>query len=176
MVFLVDHQAYSFARHQGNASWTFRGGQLAANELSLDQKLSVQWGQSGNIDVFQPRLEIEFGDALAQHAFDLGFLVGAGAVAEWKGGQVASQADAAGDDDVGLWPGAAQPFAAGVCQAIQVHPGRSLCRRRSRKRAASSYRSSSTAVRNWLRSSISPWTDWRVGSRAGVFPTCRSAR
>ena len=39
---------------------------------------------------------------------DLGLLVAAGAVGEREGGQVAGQADAAGDDDVGLRAGAAE--------------------------------------------------------------------
>src|SRR5262249_44510739 len=65
---------------------------------------------------FQP------GDALAQEGLDLGLLVAAGAVGERESGQVARQADAAGDDDVGLRPAAAQPFATGMSQAIQIHP------------------------------------------------------
>src|SRR5262249_31302096 len=66
--------------------------------------------------------DLQLGDALAELALDLGLLVGAGAVAEGEGGQVAREADAAGDDDVGLRTGAAQPLAARVGQAIQVHP------------------------------------------------------
>ena len=71
-------------------------------------------------------------------ALDLGLLVGAGAVGERESGQVAGQADAAGNDDVGLRPGAAQPFATGVSQAIQIHPWLPFVGAGRGRRAASS--------------------------------------
>ena len=48
-----------------------------------------------------------------QDLLDLRAVLGRGPADEGKVGQVAGQADAAADDDVGLGPGAAQPFAAG---------------------------------------------------------------
>src|SRR5262249_5069540 len=75
------------------------------------------------VEVFEPRVELELGDAIAEQRLDLVLLVGAGPVTERKSGQVPGQADAAGDNDVGLRAGAAQPFPAGVAQTIQVHPG-----------------------------------------------------
>ena len=53
---------------------------------------------------------------------DLGLLAAAGAIGERKSGQIAGQANAAGDDDVGLRAAAAQPFATGMSQVIQIHP------------------------------------------------------
>ena len=92
-----------------------------------------------------------------------------------NGGQVAGQANAAGDDDVGLRPGAAQPFATGMSQAIQIHPwlpfvgagrvdGRPLRRPPRRRRARSCWRRSHQFG---LQGGVAH------GSARGTLPTCR---
>ena len=45
MVLLVDHQADGFLRAEGDAARAVGGGQFAADELALDQKLTIRDGQ-----------------------------------------------------------------------------------------------------------------------------------
>ena len=59
MIFLVDHEADGFARAEGDAARAVGGGQLAADELSLDEELAVERRQLGDVDVFQARVEFE---------------------------------------------------------------------------------------------------------------------
>ena len=97
---------------------TFGIGVFAADELAFDEELAVDGFQRADVDVDQLAGElallVQLFDAAAEDLADLG-AVGVGRAGdEREVGQVASQADAAADDDVGLRAGAAQPFAAGL--------------------------------------------------------------
>src|SRR5207237_7081697 len=101
-----------FLRRDRDAARSFGIGQLPADELAFDEKLAVQRGQGRNVQIIQIGSELQLGQALTQTPFDLGLLMSAGPVSEWKRGQVAGEANAAGDDNVALGAGAAQPLPA----------------------------------------------------------------
>src|SRR5205085_11667791 len=96
----------------------FGVGAFAADKLAFDQELPIDGFQGTNVDVNQLASEfallVKLFDAAAEDLADLGAVGVGGARDEWEVGQVAGEADAAADDDVGLRSGAAQPFAAGL--------------------------------------------------------------
>ena len=61
MVFLVDHDGDVFQRADGHAARAVAGGQLAGDDLALDQELAVEGGQAVDVDVGQ--LELGVGQA-----------------------------------------------------------------------------------------------------------------
>ena len=122
VVLLVDHQADRLLRGDGDAARPLGGSQLTADKLTFHQELAVEGVQAGDVQVAEGGVQVEPADALAQHRLDLGLLVAARPVGEGEGGQVAGQADPAGNDDVGFRPRPAQPFATGMSQVIQIHP------------------------------------------------------
>ncbi len=117
---------------------------------------------------------------------DLGAVLGRGPADEGEVGQVAGQADAAADDDVGLGPGAPQPFTARLGQVVEFHGvcptsrGRaavSMRRISSRSSEARSYFSLSMASFisrrsriNWVRCCCRPATAAAASPRARVSP------
>ncbi len=118
VVFFVDHDAHLLALIDEHRAGAIGIGVLAADELAFDEELPVDCFQRADIDVDQLAREfallVQLFDAAAEDLADLG-TVGVGRARD-KGevGQIAGEADAAADDDVGLWAGAAQPFAAGL--------------------------------------------------------------
>ena len=112
MVLLVDHQADLLLRIDQHAAGALAFGVLAADELPLDQELPVDAVQLADVDVVAARRKPAAWQSCSRSiALDLGAVVLAGPADEREIGQVAGQADAAAHDDVGLRPGAAQPFA-----------------------------------------------------------------
>ncbi len=92
-------------------------GVLAADELPLDEELPIDRFQLADVDVDQLAGElallVQLFDAAAEDLADFG-AVGVGRPGDEREiGQVAGQANAAADDDVGFRAGAPQPFAAG---------------------------------------------------------------
>ncbi len=67
VIFLVDHQADGFLRHDGDAARPIGGGQFAADELAFDEELAIERRQIRQVDVAQARVDVELGDAFAQH-------------------------------------------------------------------------------------------------------------
>src|SRR6185295_1859612 len=91
-------------------------------QLAFDEHLAIERRQRGNVDVVEARLDLELGGRLAQRRLDLALLETGGAIAKGVSRQVASQANASRDDNVGLRASAAQPLATGMSQVIQIHP------------------------------------------------------
>ena len=121
MVLLVDHQAQVLVVADADAARAVRLGMLAADELPLDEELAVEVFEVGDVDVAQLGVDPELVELRAERFFDLRLGVVVGPVGEGELGQVPRQADAAGDDDVGLGTGPAQPLAAGVRQGVNIH-------------------------------------------------------
>ena len=107
----------------GHAAGTLGLGVFAADQLPLDQELPIDLFQRADVDVNQLAGElagaVQRGDAVAEDSADLVAVAVGGSGDEGKVGQVARQANAAADDDVGLRAGAAQPFAARLCQFLR---------------------------------------------------------
>ena len=111
-------------------------GQLAGDDLALDQELAVERAEAVDVDVGQ--LELGVRQRRAEMGLDLGLLAAAGAVGEREVGEVAGQPDARAHDDVALGAGATQPLAGRFRQVVESHAWVSLRRSWSRSRAASS--------------------------------------
>ena len=125
VVLLVDHQAELLVAVDGHGAGALALGVLAADQVPLDEELAVDLLQLRQVDVEQVGLGGDGQDPLVQDLLDLGAVLGRGPADEGEVGQVAGQADAAADDDVGLGPGAPQPFAAGAASGRRV-PRRQL--------------------------------------------------
>src|SRR5262249_20343184 len=122
MILLIDHEANRLAVHEGNAARSIGRCQFPANELPLNEKLAINRGKVNEVDVFQARIQFELAYAIAEKPFNLGFLISAGAISKRKGGQIASEADSARNDNVRFRSCATQPFATVTCQVVQIHP------------------------------------------------------
>ena len=106
VILFVDHHAHLLALIDDDGAGAFGVGMLAADELPLDQELAIDGFQRADVDVDQLAGElallVQLFDAAAEDLADLG-AVGVGrARDEREVGQVAGQANAAADDDVGL--------------------------------------------------------------------------
>ena len=77
--------------------------------------------QLRHVDVQHVGLAGDGQDALVQDLLDLGAVLRRGPADEGEVGQVAGQADAAADDDVGLGARAPQPLAAVRGQIVEFH-------------------------------------------------------
>ena len=71
-----------------------------------------------DVEVEQLARLLEAEGAILQGGFNLGPVLVGGAVDEGVGGEVSGQADAAGDDDVGLGASAPQPFTAALGKVV----------------------------------------------------------
>ena len=58
VVFLVDHDGDVFQRADGDAARAVAGGQLAGDELALDQELAVEVGQAVDVEVRELELGV----------------------------------------------------------------------------------------------------------------------
>ena len=115
MIFLVDHQADLFVAVDRDAAGSLAFGVLAADQLALDQKLTVDDLQLVDVEVLQFARLFDSHHAIAQDRFDVAAIGRAGAADEGEIGQVSCQANAAGNDDVALGSGSPQPLAARSC-------------------------------------------------------------
>ena len=136
MVLLVDHDRDVLLRSNRDAARTFAVGELARDELALDQELAVELGEGVDVEVGQ--LELAGLDGRSDVRLDLAFFSPAGAVGKGEVGQVAGQADPRAHHDVALGSGAAKPLAGGSGQVFQIHSSPSFRRSWSRSRAACS--------------------------------------
>ena len=111
MVFFVDHHAELFAGVDCNCPRTIGFGQFATDQLTLNQKLAIDFRQFVNVNVshFGPVFELihprSNGSLNAQAVFI------AASPNERKISEVASQSNTAADDDIGFRTGTAQPLA-----------------------------------------------------------------
>ncbi len=124
MVLFVDHHAHLLALIDQYGAGAFGIGVFAADELTFDEELSVYRFERADIDVNQLAGElallVQFFDAVAKDFADLG-PIGIGCTRdEGEIGQVAREADAATDDDIGFRAGTAQPLAAGLSEFLQI--------------------------------------------------------
>ena len=121
VVLLVDHQAELLAAVDGHGAGALALGVLAADQVPLDEKLTIDLFQPRQVDVQQLVLGDDLEDPFVQDLFDPQAVLRRGAADEGEIGQVARQADAAADDDVGLGARAPQPLAAVLRQVVQLH-------------------------------------------------------
>jgi hypothetical protein len=112
MILFVDHQADLFIAGDGHAAGTFALGMFPADQLSLDQELSVDDLQVVDVDVLELARFLHFEHAIAEDVLDLGAVLLRGTTDEGEFGQVARQADAAGNDDIAFGTAASKPLAA----------------------------------------------------------------
>ena len=116
VVLLVDHQADLLAAIDRHAPRALGLGELAADELPLDEELAVDFLQPADVDVLELPAHRRGGNPLVQEPLDVGPVLLGGSADERVVGHVAGQPDAAAHDDVRFRPGAAQPFAHGLGQ------------------------------------------------------------
>src|SRR5262245_11040661 len=109
MVLLVDHYRDVLKRADGDAAWPFAAGELARDDLTLDQELPIERGEAVDVDV--GKLELGVGERRAEMSLDLRFLAPAGTVREWEIGEVSGQPDPRAHHDVTLGAGPPQPLA-----------------------------------------------------------------
>ena len=136
VVFLVDHDGDVLLRADGDAAGAVAAGELAGDELALDQELAVECVHG--VDVEERQIEVAAIDGRLEVLLDLRLLTTAGPAGEREIGEVARQADPGAHHDVALGASAAKPFAGGAGQIVEVHISASLRRSVSRSLAASS--------------------------------------
>ena len=130
VVLFVDHHAHLLALVDDHGAGALGIGVLAADELALDQKLAVDGFERADVDVNhlagELALLVQLLDARAEDFADLG-AVGVGRTGDEREiGQIAGQANAAADDDIGLGARAAQPFAAGLASSCRLRLEKSI--------------------------------------------------
>ena len=126
VVFLADHGGEGFVLGDDGAARAFGLGEVAADEVPLDEQVAMEVGGLVDIDVENLVAEVQRHQHGLELFEDFGLLL-VGAVAEEPvPGEVPGQANPRGNDDVGQRPGATEPFVDVVADIAQFHRNR-LC-------------------------------------------------
>ena len=116
MIFFVHHQADLLGGVDHDAPRTAAIGQFAADQLALDQELSIDGIRVADIEILHRAGTGQLLDRAAQELFDFDSVVVAGLVHERKLGEIPCQPNPAAHDNIGLRSARPQPFAKSICQ------------------------------------------------------------
>ena len=121
VILFVDHQAEFLVAADGHRTRAAGLGQLAADQLPLDKELAVDRGKLFNIDVEQVVLIGKTGNRGLQLGLNPAAILRGSPADERVVGEVARQADATGNHDVGLGAHSPEPFTAVASQIFKFH-------------------------------------------------------
>ena len=123
VVLLVGHDRDVLARVDGDAARALAGGQLAADEVPLDEAPAVDLGKVVDLEPAEVLVGQGGKDGRAEVVLEVALLVRLQAREERTPGDVARKAHPRREDDIALGTLRPEPAARRDDQVIEFHPG-----------------------------------------------------
>jgi hypothetical protein len=111
MILLIDHQTQLLMSIDGDASRPGSLGMFAADELPLNQKLSIEFAQPANVNKIKRQSRGQLQQPAPKKLLNLSPLLIRGPAHKRVLSQISGKPNAAAHDDIRLGPGALEPLA-----------------------------------------------------------------